>query len=96
MGSLPGSSGSGRGGRERRLQSRRYAMAIDLTLQGVASLLIGAGLGWWLTESYGAPIWVLLLCLMLGVAAAVLTMIRYQHRLDSLDAQDGGEPGQSS
>lgn len=90
---LPGRPGTGgdRAGRERRLQSRRYAMVIDLTIQGVASLLIGAGLGWWLTESYGAPVWVLLICLMLGVAAAVLTMVRYQRRLDRLDAKAGGD-----
>lgn len=96
MEKVPGSSGSSRWGRERRLQTRRYAMVIDLTVQGVASLLIGAGLGWWLTESYGAPIWVLLLCLLLGVAAAVLTMVRYQRRLENLDAREGGEPGQPS
>ena len=60
-------------------------MVLGLTLQSVASLLIGAGLGWWLSESYGAPVWVLLLCLMLGLAAAILTMVRYQRRLERLE-----------
>jgi F0F1-type ATP synthase assembly protein I len=83
-------------GRERNLQSRRYAIAIDLTIQGVASLLIGAGLGWWLTEKHGAPIWVLLICIVLGVAAAVLTMVRYQRRLDRLEERESGKPGQPS
>jgi F0F1-type ATP synthase assembly protein I len=64
-------------------------MVIDLTLQSVASLLIGALLGWWLWESFDAPAWVVLLCLMLGVAAAVLTMLRYQRRFERLE--DGGE-----
>ncbi len=71
--------------RPRNLQSRRYAIVLDLVLQGVASLMIGAGLGWWLWEKYGAPVWILLLCLMLGVAAAILTMVRYQRRLERLE-----------
>ena len=80
--------------RPRNLQSRRYAIVLDLVLQGVASLMIGAGLGWWLSEKYGAPVWVLLLCLMLGVAAAVLTMVRYQRRLERLEggAEDNSGP----
>ena len=77
------------GGRPRNVQSRRYAMVIDLAIQGVASLLLGTGLGWWLKESYGAPDWLVLICIMLGLAAAVLTMIRYQRRLDRLD--EGGK-----
>lgn len=92
----PWRSGKGRGGRERRLESRRYAMVIDLTIQGVASLLIGAGLGWWLTDRYGAPVWVLLICVLLGVAAAVLTMVRYQRRLDRLEERSGEEPEEPS
>jgi len=91
-----GKSGRESAGRERSLQGRRYAMVIDLTIQGVASLLIGAGLGWWLTESYGAPVWVLLVCILLGVAAAVLTMVRYQRRLDRLEEREGGAPGRPS
>lgn len=72
---------------------RRYALVIDLTIQGVASLLIGAGLGWWLTEEYGAPVWVFLICIILGLTAAVLTMVRYQRRLERLDGEAGEGTG---
>ena len=75
------------------MMSRRYALVIDLTIRGVASLLIGAGLGWWLTEEYGAPVWVLLSCIILGLAAAVLTMVRYQRRLERLDEEAGEGTG---
>ena len=67
---------------------------IDLAIQGVASLLLGAGLGYWLKSRYGAPAWIQILCTILGVAAAVITMIRYQRRFEKLDEQEeqsGGE-----
>ncbi len=66
----------------------RYVMVIDLAIQGVAALLIGAGVGWWLKAQYGAPAWVQILCTVFGVAAAVMTMIRYQQRLEKLDELD--------
>lgn len=95
MGSPPERQGEGGATGRRNPMGRRYALVIDLTIQGVASLLLGTGLGWWLTEEYGAPVWVLLVCTMLGVAAAVLTMIRYQRRLERLDdeAGEGTGPG---
>ena len=83
------------GSRPRNRDSRRYAMVIDLAIQGIASLLIGVGLGWWLKESYGAPDWVMLICIMLGIAAAVLTMVRYQRRLERLDEGAQGEEERS-
>ena len=63
---------------------------IDLAIQGIASLLVGAGLGYWLKARYNAPAWVQILCIVFGVAAAVLTMVRYQRRLEKLD--EPGEP----
>jgi len=72
----------------------RYALVIDLAIQGVAALLIGAGLGWWLKAHYGAPAWVQILCVVLGVAAAVVNMIRYQQRLEKLDEQDERPQGE--
>ncbi len=82
-----------RPGGPRKRQSRRYAMMIEVTLRSVASLLIGAFLGWWLSESFDAPAWVVLICLMLGVAAAVLTMVRYQRRFERLGEGGEEEPG---
>jgi len=67
---------------------------IDLAIQGVASLLIGAALGYWLKARYGAPAWVQILCTVLGLAAAVLTMIRYQRRFEKLDEQDERSEGE--
>jgi F0F1-type ATP synthase assembly protein I len=80
-------------GGPRKGQSQRYAMVIDLTLQSVASLLIGALLGWWLWERFDAPTWVVLLCLMVGLASAVLTMVRYQRRFDRLGEDGDEKPG---
>jgi F0F1-type ATP synthase assembly protein I len=82
-----------RGGRPWRGQTRHYALVIDLAIQSVASLLIGALLGWWLWESFDAPAWAVLICLMLGLAAAVLMMVRYQRRIERLEDQGEETPG---
>jgi len=66
---------------------------MDLAIQGVASLLIGAALGYWLKTRYGAPAWVQILCTVLGVAAAVVTMLRYQRRFEKLDEQENETRG---
>ena len=67
---------------------------IDLAIQGIASLLVGAGLGYWLKVRYDAPAWVQIFCTVLGVAAAVVTMIRYQRRFEKLDEQDERSEGE--
>ena len=82
------------GGRLRQRLGKRYALVIDLAIQGVASLLMGAGLGYWLKARYGAPAWVQILCTVLGVAAAVVTMIRYQRRFEKLDELDERSEGE--
>lgn len=93
MGRPPDRQGEGGVAGRRNVMGRRYALVIDLTIQGVASLLIGTGLGWWLTEEYGAPVWVFLICIILGLTAAVLTMVRYQRRLERLDGEAGEGTG---
>jgi F0F1-type ATP synthase assembly protein I len=66
---------------------------VDLAIQGIASLLIGAGVGYWLKTSYDAPIWVQLLCILFGIAAAVLTLVRAQRRLEKLEGESDEPSG---
>lgn len=82
--------------RHRDPRTRRYALVVDVTVQAIASLLMGTGLGWWLTARYGAPFWVLLLCILLGITSAVLTMVRSQRRLEKLDSDAEEPPGPSA
>ncbi len=82
--------------RQRDQRAQRYALVVDLVIRAIASLLIGAGLGWWLWSRYGAPFWVLLICIMLGIASAVLTLVRSQRRLEELDGDSEETPGPSA
>jgi F0F1-type ATP synthase assembly protein I len=79
--------------RQRDKRAQRYALVVDLTIQAIASLLIGAGLGWWLWARYGAPLWVVLLCILVGIASAVLTMVRSQRRMEKLEEDSEEAPG---
>jgi F0F1-type ATP synthase assembly protein I len=79
--------------RQRDKRAQRYALVVDVTIQAIASLLIGAGLGWWLTIRCGAPFWVMLLCIILGIASAVLTMVRSQRRIEKLEEDSEEAPG---
>jgi ATP synthase protein I len=61
---------------EPQAQKPGYAMAMRLGADFVAGVVVGAALGWGIDRFFGTAPWGLIIFLMLGFAAGVLTVMR--------------------
>lgn len=57
---------------------------------GVA-VVLGYGAGWWLDRRLGTAPYLTVTCLLLGIAAGFMTIVRVARELQRLDRGDGDE-----
>jgi ATP synthase protein I len=60
----------------RRPVNAGFAMALRLSTEFVAAILVGAGLGWGIDQLLGIAPWGMIVLLMLGFCAGVLNVLR--------------------
>jgi ATP synthase protein I len=53
-----------------------YALAMRLAADFVAGIVVGAALGWGIDRLFGIAPWGLVVCLLLGFAAGILSVLR--------------------
>lgn len=68
-----------------RRRSEALGAAMRITVELVAGILVGAGLGWLLDRWLGTLPWMTLLFFMLGTAAGILNVIRAARELQYKD-----------
>ncbi len=76
-----------------------FAMALRLSTEFVAAILVGAGLGWGVDQLLGIAPWGMIVLLLLGFCAGVLNVLRSAGKISdpragasSKQAGDGGSP----
>lgn len=74
-----------------RRRSEALGAAVRITIELVAGILVGAGLGWLLDQWLGTLPWMTILFFMLGTAAGILNVIRAARELQHDDTDDTGE-----
>lgn len=65
-----------------------YAMAMKLSSEFLASILVGALIGWGIDRLFGITPWAMIVFVLLGFCAGVLTVIRSAGRLSGSDETD--------
>ena len=63
-------------------------MALRMTTEMVAALIVGGGIGWVLDRSLGTRPWLMVVFLVIGMAAGLVNIARTAQRI-SRAAQDG-------
>jgi ATP synthase protein I len=63
-----------------------YAMAMKLSSEFLASILVGALIGWGIDRLFGISPWAMIVFVLLGFCAGVLTVVRSAGRMSG----DGG------
>ncbi|UQZ91118.1 ATPase F0F1 [Deltaproteobacteria bacterium Smac51] len=58
------------------------AQASAVGISFAVSIVLGLALGWWLDKKLGTAPWLLLLCLMLGIAAGFKNLFTVSARLE--------------
>jgi ATP synthase protein I len=92
---LSNSSDDGR--RESRRQLIKALKRGSVGLEMAFAIAIGAALGWWLDKYFGTEPWLLMTCVLLGVAASfnsLFRMARAVAREDELMDQEGSQAEQ--
>ncbi|WP_235974984.1 AtpZ/AtpI family protein [Stappia albiluteola] len=78
-------------GRRRESDARGFALAMRLSTEFVAGVLVGGGIGWLFDAGLGTSPWGLIVFLLLGFVAGVLNVLRSAGKLaDPLDRERGG------
>jgi ATP synthase protein I len=56
--------------------NRGFAMALRLSSEFIAGVIVGGGLGWLIDRGLGTSPWGLIVCVLLGFVAGVLNVMR--------------------
>lgn len=83
-------------GKARSGDAKGFAMAMRLSTEFVAGVLVGGGLGWFLDQWLGTSPWGLIVLLLLGFVAGVLNVLRSaglmaEHRIRTADEERSGD-----
>lgn len=78
-------------GRRRESDAKGFALAMRLSTEFVAGVLVGGGIGWLLDSWLGTSPWGLIVFLLLGFVAGVLNVLRAAGKVaDPMDRERGG------
>lgn len=68
---------------ERRSRSSALGQAFKISVELIAGVAVGGGIGWFLDQHLGTRPWLLVLFLVLGFAAGLLNTIRSARRMQA-------------
>lgn len=71
-----------------------FAMALRLSTEFVAAILVGAGLGWGIDQLLGISPWGMIVLLLLGFCAGVLNVLRSAGKMSDPHAKARVIPGE--
>jgi ATP synthase protein I len=72
-------------------QSSRYGLAWRLSVELVAGLLVGGGIGWLLDGVFGTRPWLFLVFFVLGAAAGIRGVYRVARQINAPDDVEDGK-----
>ncbi|MEM7463501.1 MAG: AtpZ/AtpI family protein [Pseudomonadota bacterium] len=88
---LDGKTAERREAEKGRPDNAGFAMALRLSTEFVAAILVGAGLGWGVDQLLGIAPWGMIILLLLGFCAGVLNVLRSAGKISDPRAGAAGK-----